>query len=141
LIDRHSRSTELKRPGVNLLVLWDEYREVHPEGYAYSRFCQLFREFERRLSPTMRQQHVAGDKAFVDYSGKRVPIADPATGEVRLAEIFVAVLGASNLTYAEATWTQSLPACPSTNRHNTRARGWRSGRPRAGRLSAHRVRP
>src|SRR4051794_10772501 len=100
---------ELKRPGVNLLVLWDEYREVHPEGYAYSRFCQLFREFERRLSPTMRQQHVAGDKAFVDYSGKRVPIADPATGEVRLAEIFVAVLGASSLTYAEATWTQSLP--------------------------------
>jgi len=100
---------ELKRPGVNLLVLWDEYREVHPEGYAYSRFCQLFREFEQRLSPTMRQQHAAGDKAFVDYSGKRVPIADPATGEVRLAEIFVAVLGASNLTYAEATWTQSLP--------------------------------
>ena len=57
----------------------------------------------------MRQHHVAGDKAFVDYSGKRVPIADPATGEVRMAEIFVAVLGASNLTYAEATWTQSLP--------------------------------
>ena len=100
---------ELKRPGVNLLVLWDEYREVHPTGYAYSRFCQLFREFEQRLSPTMRQQHVAGDKAFVDYSGKRVPIIDPATGEVRQAEIFVAVLGGSNLTYAEATWTQSLP--------------------------------
>jgi transposase len=100
---------ELKRPGVNLLVLWDEYRAIHPEGYAYSRFCQLFREFEQRLSATMRQQHVAGDKAFVDYSGKRVPIADPATGEVRWAEIFVAVLGASNLTYAEATWTQTLP--------------------------------
>jgi len=100
---------ELKRSGVNLLVLWDEYREVHPTGYAYSRFCQLFREFEQRLSPTMRQQHVAGDKAFVDYSGKRVPIIDPATGEVRQAEIFVAVLGGSNLTYAEATWTQSLP--------------------------------
>jgi transposase len=100
---------ELKRPGVNLMVLWDEYREVHPQGYAYSRFCQLFREFEQRLSPTMRQQHVAGDKAFVDYSGKRVPIADPATGEVHLAEIFVSVLGASNLTYAEATWTQTLP--------------------------------
>ena len=100
---------ELKRPGVNLLVLWDEYRAIHPEGYAYSRFCQLFREFERRLSATMRQQHVAGDKAFVDYSGKHVPIASPATGEVRWAEIFVAVLGASNLTYAEATWTQTLP--------------------------------
>ncbi len=84
---------ELKRPGVNLQILWDEYRAIHPGGYAYSRFCQLFREFERRLSPTMRQQHVAGQKAFVDYSGKRVPIADPLTGEVRKAEIFVAVLG------------------------------------------------
>ena len=100
---------ELKRPGVNLLVLWDEYRAIHPEGYAYSRFCQLFREFERRLSPTMRQQHVGGHKAFVDYSGKRVPIVDPSTGEVHTAEIFIAVLGASNLTYAEATWTQTLP--------------------------------
>ena len=82
---------ELKRPAVNLMILWDEYRAVHPDGYAYSRFCQLFREFERRLSPTMRQQHVAGHKLFVDYSGKRVPIADPLTGEVRMAEIFVAV--------------------------------------------------
>ncbi|GAC1485343.1 MAG: IS21 family transposase [Acetobacteraceae bacterium] len=100
---------ELKRPGVNLLVLWEEYRATHPEGYAYSRFCQLFREFERRLSPTMRQQHVAGHKAFVDYSGKQVPIIDRTTGEVRMAEIFVAVLGASSLTYAEATWTQTLP--------------------------------
>jgi transposase len=99
----------MERPGVNLLVLWEEYRALHPQGYAYSRFCQLFREFERRLSPTMRQQHVAGQKGFVDYSGKRVPIVDPLTGEVRTAEIFVAVLGASNLTYAEATWTQTLP--------------------------------
>jgi len=57
----------------------------------------------------MRQQHVAGHKAFVDYSGKRAPITDPVTGEVRMAEIFVAVLGASSLTYAEATWTQTLP--------------------------------
>ena len=105
------------RGGWNLLVLWEEYRAAHPEGYAYSRFCQLFREFERRLSPVMRQQHAAGQKAFVDYSGKRVPITDPATGQVRLAEVFVAVsgeplgstLGASSLTYAEATWTQTLP--------------------------------
>ena len=108
---------EFKRPGVNLLVLWEEYRAVHPEGYAYSRFCQLFREFERRLSPTMRQSHMAGHKAFVDYSGKLVPITDPVTGVVSTAEIFVAVsgeplgstLGASSLTYAEATWTQTLP--------------------------------
>jgi transposase len=100
---------ELKRPAVNLMILWEEYRAVHPDGYAYSRFCQMFREFERRLSPTMRQQHVAGHKLFVDYSGKRVPIVDPLTGEVRVAEIFVAVLGASSCTYAEATWTQTLP--------------------------------
>jgi transposase len=61
----------------------------------YSRFCELFRVFEQRLSPVMRQHHVAGDKVFVDYSGKRVPIVDPATGEVHMGEIFVAVLGAS----------------------------------------------
>jgi transposase len=100
---------EMKRPGVNLSVLFEEYRAVYPDGYAYSRFCQLYRAFERRLSPTMRQTHVAGDKAFVDYSGKRVPIVDPLTGEVRMAELFIAVLGASNLTYADASWTLSLP--------------------------------
>src|SRR4249919_2866949 len=93
---------ELKRPAVNLMILWDEYRAVHPDGYAYSRFCQLFREFERRLSPSMRQTHVAGDKAFVDFSGKKIPIVDPLTGVAHEAEIFVGVLGASNLTYAEA---------------------------------------
>jgi transposase len=59
---------ELKRPGVTLQILWEEYRAVHPGGYGYSRFCELFRGFERRLSPTMRQDHVAGDKVFVDYS-------------------------------------------------------------------------
>src|ERR1700716_3096010 len=100
---------ELKRPGVNLMVLWEEYREADPDGYGYSRFCDLYREFERRLSPVMRQHHVAGDKVFVDYSGKKLGIVDPATGEVRDAEIFVSVLGASSYTYAEATWTQTLP--------------------------------
>jgi transposase len=100
---------EMKRPGVTLAILWEEYNGLHPAAYGYSRFCELFRDFERRLSPTMRQTHVAGHKAFVDYSGKKVPIADPLTGELRMAEIFVAVLGASNLTYAEASWTQTLP--------------------------------
>ena len=100
---------ELKRPGVNLAVLWEEYRQVHPEGYGYSRFCELYRDFEQRLSPVMRQDHVAGDKAFVDYSGKKVPIVDPKTGAIREAEIFVGVLGASSYTYAEATWSQQLP--------------------------------
>jgi transposase len=100
---------ELKRPGVNLMVLWEEYRAGHPSGYAYSRFCELFREYQRRLSPVMRQHHVAGDKVFVDYSGKKIGIVAAATGEIRQAEIFVAVLGASSYTYAEATWTQTLP--------------------------------
>ncbi len=102
-------SLELKRPGVNLMVLWEEYHQTHPDGYRYSRFCDLYREFERKLSPVMRQHHIAGDKAFVDYSGKKLAIADPKTGEVREAELFIAVLGASSYTYAEATWTQTLP--------------------------------
>ena len=99
---------ELKRPGVSMMILWEEYRQAQADGYGYSRFCDLLRGFERRLTPVMRQQHVAGDKVFVDYSGKRIGIVDPTTGEIREAEIFVAVLGASNLTYAEATWTQKL---------------------------------
>jgi transposase len=99
---------ELKRPGVNLQVLWEEYREQHPAGFGYSRFCELFREFEARLSPVMRQDHRAGDKVFVDYSGKRIGIVDGASGEVRQAEIFVGVLGASSFTYAEASWSQTL---------------------------------
>jgi Homeodomain-like domain len=100
---------EMKRPGVNLLLLWEEYRAQHPDGYGYSRFCDLFREFEKRLSPVMRQDHPAGDKVFVDYSGKKISIIERETGVVREAEIFVAVLGASSFTYAEATWTQGLP--------------------------------
>ena len=70
--DWASLARELKRPGVNLMVLWEEYRDAHPDGYGYSRFCDLFRGFERRLSPVMRQHHAAGDKVFVDYSGKKV---------------------------------------------------------------------
>jgi transposase len=100
---------EMKKPGVTLLILWEEYRAIHPGSYGYSRFCDLYRGFERRLSPTMRQDHAAGDKVFVDYSGKKIAIVDPLTGGIREAEIFVAVLGASNFTYAEATWTQTLP--------------------------------
>lgn len=100
---------ELRRPAVTMVILWDEYRKIWPDGYGYSRFCELLRAFQQRLSPVMRQHHVAGDKVFVDYSGKRLEITDPLTGEVRMAEIFVAVLGASNYTFAEATWSQTLP--------------------------------
>ncbi|MFK0275021.1 IS21 family transposase [Ensifer sp. NPDC090286] len=110
-------SIELKKPGVTLLILWEEYRSVHPDGYGYSRFCELFRGFEQRLSPTMRQEHAAGDKVFVDYSGKKVPIVDRKTGEVREAELFLGVLGASSFTFAEATWTQTLPDWISSHVH------------------------
>lgn len=101
---------ELKRPAVNLVMLWEEYRaQHHDDAYGYSRFCELLREFERKLSPVMRHHHVAGDKVFVDYSGKKLGIVNPVTGEIREAEIFVAVLGASSYTFAEVTWTQTLP--------------------------------
>ena len=99
---------ELKRPGVTLQLLWEEHRAAHPEGYGYSRFCELFRAWEGRLSPTMRQTHVAGEKLFVDYAGTTLDVIDGTTGEVLTAQLFVAVLGASNYTYAEATWTQGL---------------------------------
>jgi transposase len=100
---------ELRRPGVNMTVLWEEFGRDVEGGYGYSRFCDLFRGYEQRLSPVMRQHHVAGEKIFVDYSGKRLGICDPKTGEIHAAEIFVAVAGASNYTFAEATWTQTLP--------------------------------
>ncbi len=100
---------ELRRPGVTLLLLWEEYRAGQPDGYGYSRFCDLHAAWRGRLSPTMRQTHPAGERMFVDYAGQTVAVIDAATGEVRQAQVFVAVLGASNLTYAEARWTQSLP--------------------------------
>lgn len=100
---------ELRRKGVTLLLLWQEYREVHPEGYGYSRYCELYTRWEGKLSPVMRQRHPAGERLFVDYAGHTVDVIDPQTGEVRAAQIFVAALGASNFTYVEATWTQSLP--------------------------------
>ncbi len=100
---------ERKRRSVTLLLLWEEYKAEHPDGLQYSCFCDRYRAFVGKLKPSMRQVHVAGEKAFIDYAGQTLPIQDPASGEVREAQIFVAVLGASNYTFAEATWTQSLP--------------------------------
>lgn len=100
---------ELRRPGVTLMLLWEEYRRCAPDGYRYSRWCELYRSWEGRLSPTMRQAHPAGERLFVDYAGQTVDLIDGRTGEVGAAQIFVAVMGASNYTYAEATATQSLP--------------------------------
>ncbi|MCP4081403.1 MAG: IS21 family transposase [Planctomycetaceae bacterium] len=99
---------ELRRKGVTLSLLWEEYRSVHPDGYGYSRYCELYRRWEGRLSPVMRQHHVAGERLFVDYSGSTLDVICPKTGEIKSAQLFVATLGASNYTYVEATWTQSL---------------------------------
>src|ERR1700758_3514182 len=100
---------ELKRKHVTLSIVWEEYFASEPDGYRYSRFCELYRAWESRLSVTMRQSHAAGDKLFVDYAGDGIPVViDGLTGKRRTAQIFVAVLGASNLTYAQATWTQGL---------------------------------
>lgn len=101
---------ELKRAGVTLYLLWVEYLEAHPQGYRYSQFCELYRRFARKLSPSMRQVHRAGEKIFPDFSGKRPWIVDRRTGEVVPVELFVGVLGASSYTYAEATHSQEL-AC------------------------------
>ncbi|HWE79305.1 MAG TPA: IS21 family transposase [Pseudolabrys sp.] len=99
---------ELRRPGVTLQLLWEEHRAAYPDGYGYSRFCELYRAWEARLSPTMRQSHVAGERLFVDYAGTTLEVIDGLTGEVMTAQLFVAVLGASSYTYAEATWAQGL---------------------------------
>ena len=107
--DWASLHREMKRKHVTLSILWDEYIAGHPEGYRYSRFCELYRSWEDKISVTMRQAHLGGDKLFVDYAGDTASVViDRLTGEIRKAQIFVAVLGASSFTYAEATWTQSL---------------------------------
>jgi transposase len=100
---------ELKRKGVTLMLLWHEYRETHPDGYSYSQFCAHYRVFQRHLDLPMRQEHRAGEKLFVDFPGQRLAIYDRRSGEVRLeAELFVAVLGASNYLFAEVVPSQGL---------------------------------
>lgn len=100
---------ELKRRGVTLELLWQEYRHAHPDaGYGYSRFCDLYRQWRGRLDVVMRQTHRAGEKLFVDYAGQRMPIVDPTTGEITEAPVFVAALGASSFTYAEVCAGQDV---------------------------------
>lgn len=101
---------ELKRKGVTKLLLWEEYTQQCPNRcYSYSQFCERYRQWCGLQKRSMRQTHKAGEKCFLDYCGPTLPIVNPATGEIREAAVFVGVLGASNYTYAEATWTQSLP--------------------------------
>jgi transposase len=107
-IDWRRVHEEMKRRSVTLVLLWQEYRAEQADGYGYSRFCDLYGEWRRTISATMRQAHAAGEKLFVDYAGDTMPIFDQMTGEERSAHIFVAALGASNYTYAEARWSEGL---------------------------------
>lgn len=110
LPDWHVVQHELqKQKGVTLRLLWEEYIAENPGGYGYSWFCHFFREFKNTLAPTMRLTHIAGEKTFIDFSGLTVPWTNRHTGEIKKAEIFVAILGASNYTFAYALESQSLP--------------------------------
>ncbi len=100
---------ELKRKGVTLFLLWQEYKTAHPDGFQYSQFCELYRIWLGLVDPVMRQKHKAGEKLFVDYAGQTIPVVDSLSGQIREAQLFLAVLGASSYIFAEATWTQSLP--------------------------------
>lgn len=100
---------ELHRRGVTLSLVWQEYREANPDGLGFTAFCMHYRAWARRLPRRMRQRHRAGEKMFVDYAGQTVPVSDPVTGVDHPAQVFIAVMGASSLTYAEASWSQALP--------------------------------
>src|SRR5664279_3614984 len=98
---------ELRRRSVTRLLLWEEYRAANPDGFGYTWFCTTFEAWKKRARPTMRQTHMGGEKVFVDFAGDPIDIFDPITGEAHAMKLFVAAMGASNYTYAEA--------CPSEN--------------------------
>jgi transposase len=109
LPDWQQVASELTRKGVTLFLLWEEYRAKQPTGIGYSQFCKRFAAYKATLDPRMRQDHKAGEKLFVDYTGLTLPLTNADTGEITPVQIFVATLGASSYTYAEATLTQSVP--------------------------------
>jgi transposase len=100
---------ELARQAVTLLLLWQEYRQAQPEGYGYSRFCELYQRWAGTLDPVLRQVHLPGEKMFVDWAGQTVPIHNASDGTTAAAHLFVAVLGASNKTFVEAFPNEQLP--------------------------------
>ncbi len=99
---------ELKRTGVTLCLLWEEYRQQHTDGFSYSRFCHHYKMWESKQNPGMHMDHKAGDITYLDYTGKKMHLVDPLTGEIREVETFVAILGASQLAYVEFTFSQNL---------------------------------
>jgi len=109
---------ELKRVGVNRQILWKEYYKEFPDGYKYSQFCFYFNQWKARVNPVMHMDHKVGDKLYVDFAGQKMSITDKDTGEIIQVEIFVAILGASQLTYVEAVISQQkedfVTACEHT---------------------------
>lgn len=99
---------ELRRKSVTLQLLWQEYKQSHPNGYQYSQFCFHYKEFKKSLEYSFRNTYKGGERLFIDYAGQTVAVYDPRNGGPRAAQVFIAVLGASSYTYAEATWTQTL---------------------------------
>ena len=106
-----------RHPHLTLQLAWEEYRQVHPEGYGYSRFCELYQRWRRKQDVVLRQEHKPGEKGFVDWAGATIPVQDPVSGEIWPASLFVMVLGASSYTYAEATRDQQLTAWLSCHMH------------------------
>jgi len=104
----HLEMKDRRRTKVTLSLLWEEYREIYPNGYGYTQFCEYYRRYRQKLNPSMRQIHIGGDKLFVDYSGLTVPIYDSKTNRMSKAQIFVAVLGASGLTFVYASPSQNM---------------------------------
>ena len=98
--------SELRRKGVTLQLLWEEYKEGRPNGFQYSQFCHHYRAFAKTVDYVFRNEHRGGEKLFIDYAGMTVPVYDSTTRQVKNAQIFIATFGASNYTYAEATWSQ-----------------------------------
>jgi len=108
---------EMKKKSVTLQLLWYEYKQANPDGYQYSQFCNLYRQWVKKLDVTLRQEHRAGEKLFIDYAGQTVSIVNHKTGEIIEAQIFVATLGASNYTFAEASISQDLPSWIKSHVH------------------------
>ena len=108
---------ELKKKGVTLQLLWYEYKKANPQGYQHSQFCELYRRWAGKLDLSLRQEHRAGQKLFVDYAGDTIPVINPHTGEIWQAQLFIAVLGASNYTFVEASHSQELQCWINSHIH------------------------
>ena len=129
---------ELRRAHMTLQLLWEEYRDDHPNGYSYTQFCEHYKRWKAPLEVTLRQRHVAGEKTFLDWAGKTMTWTDPTTGELHTAYLFVAVLGASSYTFAEAfadqklilgsrptsTWRNSMTGSPGSGYLTTPRPAW-----------------